>query len=459
MSRLHVDLDLIQKYNVPGPRYTSYPPATKFTEGFGEAEARQELSAPEASARDLSLYFHIPFCETLCWFCGCTTVITLNHQQGRGYIDYLDREMALATPLLNPDRKVAQLHWGGGSPTFLSPDEIRTLGASIRRRFQFAPDLEASVEIDPRRLSREHVLALAECGFNRASLGVQDFDPKVQEAVHRIQPRDLTAEVIGWIRDAGFRSINLDLIYGLPHQTVDSFRHTLDQILELAPDRLAIFNYAHVPWLKPSQKIFDKRLSLPSPETKLHLLKLVIETLTNQAGYVYIGMDHFARPTDELARAQATRTLQRNFQGYSTRGGTDICAFGMSAISQSANAYWQNEKELKAYYAAVDAGRLPVVRGYRLTADDHVRRAAIMELMCNLGLNFSALSQRLDIPFADYFASELDGLADMEADGLVQRTEEGIEITDLGRLLVRNIAMRFDAYLPRSAEPRFSKTI
>lgn len=459
MSGLQVDLELIQKYNVPGPRYTSYPPATRFGENYTEADARADLQASNAGSRDLSLYFHIPFCETLCWFCGCTTVITLNHRQGSSYIDFLAREMDLARPLLRPDRRVVQLHWGGGSPTFLSSTEIRALGTAIRDRFILAPDVEAGVEIDPRRLSQDHVVALREVGFNRASLGVQDFDPEVQQAVHRIQPRDLTAQVIGWIRDAGFSSVNLDLIYGLPNQTVDSFRRTLDQILELRPDRLAVFNYAHVPWLKPSQKIFEKRLNLPSPETKLQLLKLVIETLTNEAGYLYVGMDHFARPGDELAVAQSQRTLQRNFQGYSTRGGADICSFGMSAISQTAGAYWQNDKRLEAYYASLNEKRLPIVRGYRLSADDHFRRATIMELMCNLGLDFQTMSRRLGVEFADYFAPELEGLEDMEADGLVQRSATRLDITNLGRLLVRNVAMRFDAYLPKAQERKFSRTI
>ncbi|MCC6235415.1 MAG: oxygen-independent coproporphyrinogen III oxidase [Verrucomicrobiales bacterium] len=459
MSGLRVDLDLIQKYNVPGPRYTSYPPATRFAESFTPADAAAELEAARAARPPLSLYFHIPFCETLCWFCGCTTVITLNHQQGDTYVECLEREMRQARPHLATDAAAVQLHWGGGSPTFLNPDQIRTLGHAIRRHFAFAPDLEASVEVDPRRLSEDHVAALREAGFNRASLGVQDFDPEVQVAVHRLQPRDLTAQAIRWLRDAGFTSLNLDLIYGLPGQTVDSFARTLDAVLELRPDRLAVFSYAHVPWIKPSQKIFEKRMALPSPETKLQILKLVVERLTRDAGYTYIGMDHFALPTDELAVAQQHRTLQRNFQGYSTRGGTQICAFGMSAISQTDAAYWQNLKALPEYYAAVNAGHLPVARGCRVHRDDQIRRATIMEVMCNLGLDYAALSRRFHIPFQEYFARELAGLDDLESDGLLTRSEAGMTITDLGRLLVRNIAMRFDAYLPATQERRFSRTI
>ncbi len=459
MSGLHVDLPLVQKYNMAGPRYTSYPPATVFHDGFDAAAAAAELAAGNRTPRDLSLYFHLPFCETLCWFCGCTTVITLDHGLATTYLDRLEREMDLVAPALHPDRRVAQLHWGGGTPTFLRPAEIRRLGAAIQSRFRRADDLEASVEVDPRRITRDHVEALRDAGFNRASLGVQDVDPKVQEAVHRIQPHETTSEVVRWLRDAGFTSINVDLIYGLPHQTPDSFARTLDAVLEFAPDRFAVFSYAHVPWMKPSQKIFEKRAVMPAPETKLAILKLLTERLTGEAGYVYIGMDHFARATDELAVAQSRRTLQRNFQGYSTRGGTDIHGFGMSAISQTDDAYWQNLKELPRYQAAVDEGRLPVARGYRVTEEDKLRRVVIMEVMCNLGLDYDALSHRLGVPVREHFAAEIEGLADLEADGLVRRTPGALEITDLGRLLVRVIAMRFDAHLARGQERRFSRTI
>src|SRR6185436_9581315 len=338
MKTLSVDLDLVKKYNVPGPRYTSYPPATKFTDTITWTDLSKRIQENNESARDLSVYFHIPFCETLCWFCGCTTVITLNHDRGRDYVDYLGREVAKMKSGLNPARKVVQLHFGGGTPTFLKPDEIRRLGEIIHRHFKLSPDIEAGVEIDPRRLTRDHVLALREIGFNRASLGVQDFDPQVQEAVHRIQPQAMTEQTIQWLRETGFSSVNLDLIYGLPHQTVESFNHTLDIVLGLKPDRLAVFSYAHVPWIKPAQKILEQK-NLPTPEVKLQLLKTVIERLTQDNKYIYIGMDHFARPSDELALAQAKKQLQRNFQGYSTRAGADIYAFGMSAISQIPEAY------------------------------------------------------------------------------------------------------------------------
>ncbi|HXS67512.1 MAG TPA: oxygen-independent coproporphyrinogen III oxidase [Candidatus Polarisedimenticolia bacterium] len=458
MSELKVDLNLVQKYNVAGPRYTSYPPATKFTEALTWPDLAEKILENNKTDRDLSLYFHIPFCETLCWFCGCTTVITLNHSQGQTYINYLEKEIARMATLINPRRKVVQLHFGGGSPTFLAPNEIRRLGEIIHKYFNFSPDIEAGVEIDPRRLTRDHIVALREVGFNRASLGVQDFEPAVQEAVHRIQPRGMTQQTIDWLRETGFGSVNLDLIYGLPHQTVESFNRTLDIVLGMQPDRLAVFSYAHVPWVKPAQKILEQKV-LPSPETKLQLLKTVIERLTENSRYVYIGMDHFARPKDELVLAQRNKTLQRNFQGYSTRGNADIYAFGMSAISQIPDAYWQNEKELLQYYAALDAGRIPLKRGYVVSDEDKIRRDTIMRVMCDLGLNYAEMSQRLGIRFASHFEREIESLAAFEADGLVRRSGTGLEVTDSGRLFIRNIAMCFDNTLAAASERKHSRTI
>ena len=458
MSKLTVDLELVKKYNVAGPRYTSYPPATRFTEALKWPELAEHILENNRTERDLSLYFHIPFCETLCWYCGCTTVITLNHSQGSTYIRYLDKEVAQMSTLLNPRRKAVQLHWGGGSPTFLHPDEIRRLGDVIHRHFTFSDDVEAGVEIDPRRLTRDHIAALREIGFNRASLGVQDFDPVVQEAVHRIQPRELTEQVLGWARELGFSSVNFDLIYGLPHQTVESFNRTLDIVLSLEPDRLAVFSYAHVPWVKPAQKILEHKV-LPPPEVKLELLKSVIERLTEHNRYVYIGMDHFARPTDELAIAQGRKRLQRNFQGYSTRAGADIYAFGMSSISQIPDAYFQNEKDLPKYYAALDAGQAPLARGYLVTEEDKIRRETIMRVMCDLSLDYAAMSQRLGINFTSYFERELESLAGFEADGLLRRSAAGMEVTDTGRLFIRNIAMSFDNTLAPVGERKHSRTI
>ena len=458
MSTLKVDLDLVQKYNVAGPRYTSYPPATKFTDALTWPELAEKILENNKTERDLSLYFHIPFCETLCWFCGCTTVITLNHSQGQTYINYLEKEIAQMATLINPRRKAVQLHFGGGSPTFLSPDEIRRLGAIIHKYFSFADDVEAGVEIDPRRLTRDHVVALREAGFNRASIGVQDFESAVQEAVHRIQPREMTQQTIDWLREMGFDSINLDLIYGLPHQTVESFNRTLDIVLGMQPDRLAVFSYAHVPWVKPAQKILEQKV-LPPPETKLQLLKNVIERLTENEQYIYIGMDHFARAKDELVLAQRNKTLQRNFQGYSTRGNADIYSFGMSAISQMPDAYWQNEKELLKYYAALDSGKVPLTRGYVVTDEDKVRRDTIMRVMCDLGLDYAAMSQRLGLNFAAHFEREIESLATFETDGLVRRSATGLEVTETGRLFIRNIAMCFDNTLASSSERKHSRTI
>lgn len=459
MNALNVDLDLVKKYNVPGPRYTSYPPAPQFTERITWRDVTTKIAAAQSSNRGLSLYFHIPFCQSLCWYCGCTTVITTQQEKSALYLNYLERDMNGMSGLINPERKVVQLHWGGGTPTFLTPDEIKRLGAIIRKHFQIAPDMEAGVEIDPRRLTREHVAALREAGFNRASIGVQDFDPMVQTAIHRVQPRELTEQAIQWVRAAGFKSVNLDLIYGLPHQTASSFEKTLDEIIKLSPDRLAVFSYAHVPWVKPAQKILEQEAALPAAETKLEILKLVIEKLTRGNQYVYIGMDHFARPNDELTVAQRTKSLQRNFQGYSTKSGADIYAFGMSSISQADGVYWQNIKDLPGYYAALDAGGSPFAKGYVLSADDKVRRHTIMRLMCDLSLDYAALSRDLDLDFTQYFAPELESMADLESDGLLRRDENKLVVNDKGRLFIRNIAMRFDRYLPAMAQRRFSKTV
>jgi oxygen-independent coproporphyrinogen III oxidase len=457
VSTLQVDLELIEKYNVPGPRYTSYPPATQFSDELSVRDLLAKIGENNQTERDLSLYFHLPFCRSLCWYCGCTTVITTQQSQSATYLSYLAKELALVTPLLNPKRKVVQLHFGGGTPTFLTPDEIRELGRMVRSRFTVASDAEAAVEIDPRRLTHDHLDALREIGFNRVSIGVQDHNPIVQKAVHRIQPYALTKTVVDWVRELGFSSLNIDLIYGLPYQTTASFNKTLDEVLELRPDRFAVFNYAHVPWLKPAQRILIEA-ALPSPRTKLELLKLTVQKLTS-AGYVYIGMDHFARADDELALAQRQKSLQRNFQGYSARGGADIYAFGMSSISQADGFYWQNLKELPRYYAALDEGNLPLAKGYVLTVDDYIRRQTIMRLMCDLELDYAAMSRLLGLDFTEYFARELNSLDDLEGDGLVLKTPTGLIVTDFGRLLIRNIAMRFDAYLTMRETSRFSKAI
>jgi oxygen-independent coproporphyrinogen III oxidase len=457
MSTLHVDLDLVRKYDVAGPRYTSYPPATQFTDQVSPETLRERIVANNRDTRDLSLYFHLPFCRSLCWYCGCTTVITKQQKKSSSYLDYLRKEMELMGELLNPARKVVQLHFGGGTPTFLTPTELRALGELIHRQFQFKHGFEAGVEIDPRELTLDHVTALREIGFSRASVGVQDHDPRVQLAVHRVQPYAQTRQAVDWIRAGGFKSLNIDLIYGLPHQTVASFEKTIDEVLQLRPDRFAVFSYAHVPWLKRAQRTF-KPGDLPSAETKLQLLKLTIEKLTTE-GFVYIGMDHFARPDDELAVAQRRKTLQRNFQGYSTHGGADIYSFGMSSISRADDIYWQNVKDLPAYYKSLDEGLLPFARGYVMTPEDKLRRCAIMRLMCDLGLDYAQMSAQLGLDFQSHFARELDSLQDLEADGLIARDAAGFQVTTLGRLLIRNIAMRFDAYQAARSQNNFSRTI
>lgn len=456
---LEVDLDLVRKYNQPGPRYTSYPPATKFAAPFSTQELMRRIEENNASeARDLSLYFHLPFCKSLCWYCGCNTIITTQQGQSAAYLDLIEKELDLVKSRLNPSRKVVQLHFGGGTPTFLLPEELWRLGEMIHDRFRIADDVEFGVEIDPRRLTADHVKALKAIGCNRASLGVQDHNPAVQVAVHRIQPKEMTEQAIEWLRAMGINLINIDLIYGLPHQTPESFAKTLDEVIAFRPDRLAVFSYAHVPWIKPSQKLLQTD-ALPTAETKLQLLKKTIEKLTADDQFVYIGMDHFARPNDELAIAQKNKTLQRNFQGYSTRGDADIYSFGISSISQAEGAYWQNLKELPAYKEALARGEFPIERGYFLTDEDKLRRTTIMRLMCDLGLNYADMSRRTGVNFAEHFATEVASLADLEADGLLTRGAEGIQVTETGRLFIRNIAMRFDAYLPQESERRFSRTI
>jgi len=459
MSALNVNLDLVAKYNVPGPRYTSYPPATKFTAAIAWPQLAEKIAANNRTARDLSVYFHIPFCETLCWFCGCNSITTLDHARSRACVESLGREVARMVSLLHPQRRLVQLHLGGGSPTFLQPDEIRRLGEIIHRHFTFASDIEAGVEVDPRRLTRDHLVALREIGFNRASVGVQDFNPEVQAAVHRVQPPEQTRQTVDWLRELGFHSVNFDLMYGLPGQTPESFNETLDAVLKMNPDRLAVFGYAHVPWIKPAQKILERGKRLPPPGIRLQLLKLVIEKLTAGGRYVYIGMDHFAKPDDELAVAQREKRLRRNFQGYSTHAGADIYAFGMSGISQIPDAYWQNEKELPAWQAAVDAGRVPLQRAYFLTDEDKIRREIIMRVMCDLSLDYAALGAKLGINFEQHFEKELAALAPLEADGLVCHTPAGLEVTDTGRLFIRNIAMCFDNTLAPVGARKHSRTI
>ncbi len=451
---LDFDPALIRKYDRPVPRYTSYPTALQFRP---DAPHEALLAEAAAGAGPLSLYVHLPFCETLCWFCACSTVITRNRNKADPYVDALLREMDLHLPRVRPGRVVESMHFGGGSPNFLTADQLRRLCEGMHRRFTFAPDAACSVEIEPRVLDEAQLPVLRQAGFRRASFGIQDADPDVQHAIHRVQPVDMNRRTMDWLRAHGFDSVNIDLVYGLPMQTVASFDRTLDHVLSLEPDRVAVFNYAHVPWMKPAQKNLLRAGPLPAPERKVELLTHIIARLTG-AGYAFIGMDHFARQDDELARAQAAGTLQRNFQGYSTHAGAEIAAFGVTAISQTRRSYRQNVRTLDAYYAALDGGRAPIERGLLLGDEDMVRREVIMRIMCDVSIEFAALSRAIGGDFATRFAAEIDSLADLEADGLLRRHPGRIEVTPLGRLLVRNIALRFDP-LFKPGETRHSKAV
>jgi len=451
-------LDLVRKYSVPGPRYTSYPPATQFTSEFAPDMIEAAIAEDNGpGAGPLSLYYHLPFCETRCWFCGCTTVITRRRESASEYLDDLVREMRLTAARMDTTRPVAQIHFGGGTPTFFPPEELRRLGSAIRELFAVNPATEFSVEIDPRRLLLDHVTALQEIGATRASLGVQDTNPSVQLAVHRVQPHAQNQRAFEWLRAAGFNSINVDLIYGLPLQTATTFDHTIDDVLALGPDRLSVFSYAHVPWIKPAQRIFDDRSQLPSAEEKLAMFALAHAKLT-AAGYVDIGLDHFARADDELAIAQRAGTLHRNFQGYSTHAEASLYGFGMSSISSTATTYRQNHKTLPAWCDAITAGQLPVERGLRLSVEDRRRRTIIMRLMCDRRLDYEALSRTFGFNFTERYAPQLGSLKDLEADGLIVRTDSGLSVTPVGAPLLRVIAMRFDAYLSNDGQ-RHSKTI
>jgi oxygen-independent coproporphyrinogen-3 oxidase len=448
------DLALIDKYNRPGPRYTSYPPANHFRVYDDYAPL---MAGVEQGDGPLSLYFHLPFCETLCWFCGCHQITTLDRDRGNDYLDLLEKELELFAQHMSAGREAVQMHFGGGTPNFFTGKQIDRLGAMIDRHFTFAADAEKSVELDPRRLTAEHVEAFARMGLTRASFGVQDSNPKVQEVIHRVQPQAMNVEAMNLLRANGFHSVNLDLIYGLPLQTPESFSATLDEVLELKPDRFAIFNYAHVPWMRPAQKLLEKA-GLPDAETKIQLLKLCIERLTAE-GYVYIGLDHFALPSDELVKAQRDKSLQRNFQGYSTRAGVEICGFGISSISQGNTGFHQNVKDLESYRACLSQGKLPITKGYELTDEDRLRADVIMRLMCDLSLDFTAMSEKWKIDFKEHFAAALMQLQEPAADGLLVWTDCGFNVTERGRLFIRNLAMCFDAYLEPATTGRYSKTV
>jgi len=456
---LTFDIELIRRYDKSGPRYTSYPTAVKFHDGFGEADYRQWAAHSNEGNGPLSLYFHIPFCDTVCYYCGCNKVVTKDRSKASPYLQRLHREIELQAELFDSNRTVDQLHWGGGTPTFISHDEMRALMDKTRECFKLHDDDtgEYSIEIDPREVKTDTIALLRELGFNRMSLGVQDFDPKVQKAVNRIQSEEQTLGALAAARAEGFKSISIDLIYGLSFQSVESFDRTLDKILTIDPDRLSVFNYAHLPELfKPQRRINED--DLPAPQEKLDILQMSIEKLTG-AGYVYIGMDHFAKPDDELAVAQRSGTLYRNFQGYSTHAECDLLGLGVTSIGMVGDSYSQNVKDMEGYYAQIDSGHLPVFRGIELNSDDKLRREVITQLICHFALDMGKIEQQFGINFADYFVTELTELQAMERDGLLQLGAGSIQVLPAGKLLIRNVCMVFDRYLREQKEQRFSKVI
>ncbi len=465
-NRSAVDPDLLRRYDRPGPRYTYYPTAPQFSTGFGEAALREaiRLSNEEPIPRPLSLYVHVPFCMSPCFYCGCNRIITRDLARGETYLARLYREIGMTAELFDRDREVIQLHFGGGTPNFLSPDQTGDLVDCLRRQFRFSssPDLDLSIELDPRFIDAGGIGGLARLGFNRASLGVQDFDPAVQAAVNRVQGVEETRAVLDACRVYGFRSVNVDLIYGLPRQSVEGFSRTLDTVIDMRPDRLAIYSYAHLPELFKAQRRIDAA-DLPDAGTRLSLLQQSIDRLTH-AGYVYIGMDHFALPDDELARAQDRGSLHRNFMGYTTHADSDLVGLGVSAISHIGDSFSQNPRDLASWQIAIDEGRLPVFRGMRLDEDDLLRADLIQQLMCQGEIPIAALERRYAIDFDTYFTEALAKLEPLADDGLVRFEPGRILATTRGRLLLRNIAMCFDRYLdqpadPTRSEPRFSRAI
>lgn len=453
-------LSILKKFDLPGPRYTSYPTAPIFSAEYNAKRFEDDLIENNRnSSAPLSLYIHIPFCDTLCYFCGCTSIITQNREKVTEYLAELKKEIDHTASFIGKDRKVIQMAWGGGTPSYLTPEEINGLLKFIRERFRFSDDAEISVEIDPRELTFDHLKAFIAGGVNRFSVGVQDFNDDVQKVVNRIQSEKLTQQVFYWLRELGIKSINVDIIYGLPLQTVELFKTTLEKVIELSPERIAVFNFAYVPWLKPHQKLI-RQDQLPSAEEKLHLLQLTINTLIN-VGYVYVGMDHFAKPTDELALEQKRKTLHRNFQGYSIKAEADLFGFGMSAISHFGTVYAQNAKDLTAYYGAIQSGNFPTILGYKMTRDDEVRKFAIMRLMCDLELDKREVERRFGIVFDEYFSDALVKLDEFIPLHLLSLESNRIVISNSGRFVLRNIAMCFDAYLPAMTKekPIFSRTV
>jgi oxygen-independent coproporphyrinogen-3 oxidase len=454
-----ISAEFLAKYNRPGPRYTSYPTAPVWKENFGPDDLEKTFTAADQAGTPVSLYMHLPFCEKLCLFCGCTVSIQKDKRVAVPYLQTLENEIEKVVRFISPSRRVIQFHWGGGTPTYLSPAQMDELFSFTRERVKFADDAEIGIEIDPRVTTVEHLETLRRLGFNRLSMGIQDFNPQVQEAINRIQPYEMTRDLIEASKSLGFVSLNVDLIYGLPYQTADSFAATIDRVLTLAPDRVAMFSYAHVPWLKKQQGTFEGRL--PEGMEKFRIFRVGLEHFT-AAGYQYIGMDHFALPGDELAVAQRNRTLHRNFQGYTTKAGAGLYGMGVSAISAIGNAYAQNFRDIPAYADAVANRGIATMRGYRLSDDDTLRRAVISKLLCHAVIRKAEVERDFGSSFDEYFAPEMERLEEFRNDGLVRLSAEEIQITPLGRVFIRNVAMLFDRYLREQqmdARPLFSKTL
>jgi oxygen-independent coproporphyrinogen-3 oxidase len=454
---------LIARFDKAGPRYTSYPTAVEFNDSFTEADYRERLAvADRRAAEPLSLYAHLPFCEERCLYCGCNVVITRHRDVAAKYLESVIGEVDLLAKALPDRRHVSQMHWGGGTPTYYTADQLLRIHAAIAERFTFTPDAELGIEVDPRVTTDEHLVKLRQAGFNRLSMGVQDFTPEVQQAVHRIQGHDMTRDMVIRARELGWHSVNIDLIYGLPYQNVEGFRHTLEQVVAIRPDRLAVYGFAYVHWMKAHMKHLPPE-SLPGPELRLELISMAVDTFT-AAGYRTIGMDHFALPDDELSRAVEARTLSRNFMGYTVQSARDMVALGITGIGDVQGAFVQNVKKLPDYYEAIAAGRFPVERGFRLDDDDLLRRHVITQIMCNGHLDVREVETRFGIDFASYFATALAGLGGPDSpseNGLVTVTPDEIVLSPIGRLLVRVVAMHFDRYLDgrTGSKPVFSRTI
>lgn len=461
LPTVQFDADLLRKYDQPLPRYTSYPPATSLQPEFDPVEFQVSTAVSNYQQVPLSLYCHIPFCDSACYFCGCNTVITQRRQIAEPYLDSLIRHIQQVAQRIDSGRRVQQLHWGGGTPNYLSLAQVERLWTAIQQQFRFDPEAEISIEVNPKSLDWPYVFELKQLGFNRISFGIQDFDLQVQQAVNRVQPEAMLFDVMQWSRDAGFESVNVDLIYGLPFQTLKTYRTTIRKTIQLNPDRIALFNFAYVPWLKPVQRRIPVE-ALPPAAEKLEILQMAIEELT-QHGYQYIGMDHFAKPDDELAVAQRAGQLHRNFQGYTTKPESDLLGFGSTSISMLNDVYVQNHKRLKEFYRAIDANELPIERGVKLDRDDIIRRTVIMELMCQFRLAPEEIEAKyhlgFDLDFDSYFAEERQQLRHLEADGLISLSPNHIEVTPTGRLLIRNIASVFDRHLRQKICANYSRSV